>query len=345
MIMETTEESTEVKKSNHRRIRAYIALALVVVALVLFGWQWYKHYTTFITTDDAYVDSDKVAVSSKILGRITMLYGAEGDTVTKGKLLVELDSSDLFAQKQQALAAKSQATAALSQSEAKYNFDQLSIKVQEVAVEKAKEDLDRAALQYEGQILTKEQYDHARKAYESAQAQLVAIKAQVGVSKAMIGSAQSTIRTAGAQVSTIETQLRNTRIFAPASGIIAKRWQLSGDIAQPGQPIFTITKDSALYITSYFEETRMAYLHLGKNVEFTIDAFPDVTFSGKVIYIATNTASQFSLIPPNNASGNFTKVTQRIPMRVSILNWDHKDKYPSLRLVAGMSAFLKIRKD
>jgi membrane fusion protein, multidrug efflux system len=340
--METTEENT---KNNSRRIRAYVALSLVVIALVVFGWQWYKHYTTYITTDDAYVDADKVAVSSKILGRIAMLYAAEGDSVVKGKLLVEIDSSDLVAQKLQALAAKNQASAAFNQSQAKYSFDQLSIKVQEVALEKAREDLDRATLQYQGQVLTKEQFDHSRKAYESAQAQLDAAKAQVNVSKSMVESAQSTIKTAGAQVSTIETQLRNTRIFAPASGRIAKRWQLPGDIAQPGQPIFTITKDSALYITSYLEETRIAYLHSGKKVEFTIDAFPGITFEGEVTYIASNTASQFSLIPPNNAAGNFTKVTQRIPIRISILNWDNKDKYPTLRLVAGMSAFLKIRKD
>lgn len=340
--METTGEN---KNNKGRRIRAYFALTLVAAALVIFGWQWYKRYTTFITTDDAYVDADKVNVSAKILGRIAVIYAAEGDSVIKGKLLVELDSSDLVAQKQQAIAAKNQAAAAFNQSEAKYNYDQSSIKVQEVALEKAKEDFDRAKLQYDGNIITKEQYDHLRKAYEAAQAQLDAAKAQVNVSKSMIESAQSSIKTAGAQVSTLQTQLRNTRIYAPSSGVIAKRWQLSGDIAQPGQPVFTITKDSALYITTFLEETSIKYLQIGKKVEFTIDAFPDVTFTGEVTYIAANTASQFSLIPPNNAAGNFTKVTQRIPVRVSIMDWDHKDKYPNLKLIAGMSAFLKIRKD
>ena len=340
--METIEET---KNNKGKRIRAYIALTLVVAALVIFGWQWYKRYTTFITTDDAYVDADKVTVSSKILGRIAVIYAAEGDSVTKGKLLVELDSNELVAQKQQALAIKNQAAAAVKQSEAKYNFDQLSIHIQEVALDKAKEDLDRATLQYEGKILTKEQFDHSRKAYESAQAQLDAAKAQINVSKTMIESAQSNIKTAGAQISTLETQLHNTRIYAPSSGLIAKRWQLAGDIAQPGQPIFTITKDSALYITCYIEETRITSLHLNKKVEFTIDAFPDAIFTGEVTYIAANTASQFSLIPPNNAAGNFTKVTQRIPLRISILSWDHKEKYPNLKLVAGMSAFLKIRRD
>jgi membrane fusion protein, multidrug efflux system len=339
--MEANEEN---KSPKGRRIRAYVALALVVIAIAVFGWQWYVRYTTFITTDDAYVDADKVAVSSKVLGRIANIYAAEGDSVKKGTLLVELDSSDMVAQKFQAMAAKDQASAMANQASAKYNYDQLSIKVQQVALDKAKEDFDRAKLQYDGNILTKEQLDHARKTYESAQAQYEAAKAQIDVSKSTIESAHSSIKTAAAQVSTLETQLHNTRIYAPASGLIAKRWALPGDVAQPGQPVFTITKDSALYITAFFEETKIAFLQIGKDVEFTIDAFPGVTFKGKVTYIAANTASQFSLIPPNNAAGNFTKVTQRIPVRFSILEWDQKDKYPNLKLVAGMSALLKIRR-
>lgn len=339
--METSEEN---KAPKRRKIRAYIALILVVAALILFGWQWYIRYTTYITTDDAYVDSDKVSVSAKIMGRIAKSYVAEGDSVTKGMLLVELDSSDMVAQKRQLIAAREQATAASSQAEAKYNFDQLSIKVQQVALDKAKEDYDRAALQFKGNIITREQLDHAQKAYESAQAQFEAAQAQIKVSKSMIESAKSSIKTAGAQVSTIETQLRNTRIYAPATGIIAKRWALPGDVAQAGQPIFTITKDSALYITAFFEETKIAHLFIGKPVTFTVDAFPDVTFTGQVTYIAANTASQFSLIPPNNASGNFTKVTQRIPVRFSITDWSPKDKYPNLKLVSGMSVLLKIHR-
>lgn len=340
--METTNEN---KSNRGRRIRAYSALFLVVAALVIFGWRWYTNYTTYITTDDAYVDADKVSVSSKIMGRIVTLYAAEGDSVKKGQLLVALDSSDLLAQKQQALAARNQASASYGQSKAKYNFDQASIKVQEVALEKAKEDYDRASIQFRDKILTKEQYDHSVKAYESAKAQYEAARAMLEVSRSMIESAQSSIATAGAQVSTLETQLGNTRIYAPASGIIAKRWQLPGDIAQTGQPVFTITKDSAMYITSYLEETKVESLKIGKEVNFTIDAFPETTFTGKVTYIAANTASQFSLIPPNNASGNFTKVTQRIPIRISILDWDNKDNYPEINLVAGMSAYLKIHKD
>jgi membrane fusion protein (multidrug efflux system) len=129
---------------------------------------------------------------------------------------------------------------------------------------------------------------------------------------------------------------------APASGRIAKRWLLPGDVAAPGQAILTITRNDSVYVTCFFEETKISDIYIGKEVKFTVDAFPDVTFKGAVNYVAANTAGQFSLIPPSNASGNFTKVTQRIPIRISVLGSDNNGRYPRLKLVSGMSVFVKI---
>jgi membrane fusion protein, multidrug efflux system len=337
--METKKEK---KETFFRRIRAYIALILVLLALTFFGYKWYKNYTAFEKTDDAYVDADRVSVSSKMMGRIMKLYASEGDSVKTNQLLVELDSTDLLAQEKQAQASILQAEAATNQAKAKLEFDQKSQKVQEVMLARAKEDLDRATIQLKGNVITQEQYDHTKKSYETAEAQLDATTAQLDVSKSMIESSKRTINLAESQVNTIKTQMQNTHIYAPSTGRIAKRWLLPGDVTQPGQAIYTITKDDSLYITAYFEETKISGLHIGSKVLFTIDAFPDVNFTGTITYMASNTAAQFSLIPPNNASGNFTKVTQRIPIRISILGWDHKDKYPNMKIFAGMSAFIKI---
>ncbi len=337
-------ENGNQKPKKGRKIRAYVALSLIVIAVAVAGWIWYRQYTKYYTTDDAYVDADRVAVSSKMLGRITEVYAQEGDTVKEGKLLVVLDSSDLIAQKIQAAAARDQAVSALHQTEARYELDKKNILVQEINMEKAKEDFERAKIQFEGQVIPKEQYDHMKKAYEASKAQLDAGQAQLEVSKAQVESAQSSIKTATAQVGTIETQLTNTKIYAPASGRIAKRWLLPGDIAQPGQPVFTITKDSLLWVVAYFEETKIGGIHEEQKAEFTVDAFPGVKFYGKVFFIGTNTAAQFSLIPPNNASGNFTKVTQRIPLKISILNCDSNDPGIMEHLVSGMSVIVKIFK-
>jgi membrane fusion protein, multidrug efflux system len=327
---------------NARRIRAYVAMAIVLCGLLFFGYKWYKNYTAYQKTDDAYIDADRVSVSSKLLGRIAALHGMEGDSVSRGTLLVELDTTDLAAQKMQARATVSQAEATILQARAKLDFDRKSVRVLEISLERAEEDFNRASVQMKGNVITKENYDHTRKTYETAKAQLDVANAQLNVSKLMIESAQRTLRVTEAQVNTIQTQLNNTMILAPVSGRIAKRWLLTGDVTAPGQAIFTITRDDSVYVTAFFEETKISDLFIGKEVEIRVDAYPDVIFKGSVNYIASNTAGQFSLIPPSNASGNFTKVTQRIPIRMSILGSDNNGRFPHLKLVSGMSAFIKI---
>ena len=330
--------------SKSRKIRAYILLGLVVLAVFIVGWYYYRQYTKYSSTDDAYIDADRVSISSKILGRIIKIHADEGDTVLKGQLLVDIDSSDLVAQRLQATAVRDQAIASVTQAEAKYELDQKNTRVQEINVEKAKEDLDRATVQYDGKVITREQFDHINKTFQGAGAQLEASRAQQAVSKSQIESASLTIKTAAAQIGTIETSLRNTRIFSPAGGRIAKRWLLPGDVVQPGQSVFTITKDSLLWVAAFYEETKVGTIRDRQQDEFNVDAFPGVTFFGKVYNIGTNTAAQFSLIPPNNASGNFTKVTQRIPVKISIDHCNGSDTTIMHRLVSGMSVVVKIYK-
>jgi membrane fusion protein, multidrug efflux system len=335
-------EENNTKETKARRIRAYIALAIELCGLLFFGYKWYKNFTSFEKTDDAYIDADRISVSSKMLGRIAAIYASEGDSVVKGALLVELDSSDMAAQKLQALAAVRQAEAALNQAQTRMELDNRSLKVQEISLSRAEEDFTRASAQMKGNVITKENFDHSQKTLETAKAQLEVARAQLSVSRSMITNAQRSVELSLAQVNTIQTQMGNTRIFAPVSGQIAKRWLLPGDIASPGQAIFTITRADSVYVTAFFEETKIADVYIGKEVEMTVDAYPGVIFKGAVNYIATNTAGQFSLIPPSNASGNFTKVTQRIPIRMSILGSDNAGRYPNLKLVSGMSVFVKI---
>lgn len=338
--METSKQENGGKKRNWK---VFIPLIIVVLIVVIAGIFWYSNYSKYITTDDAYVDADKVAVSSKILGRISKLYSEEGDSVKKGMLLAELDSTELKAQEFQSIAARDQSVTMKAQTEAKYAYDQETIKVQEINFQRASDDLTRSKTQYEGGVTTKEQLEHAQKAFESAKALYEAAKIQLSVSKSQIASAQSAIESTKAQIGVIESQLRNTRLFAPIDGVVAKRWLLAGDIAQPGQSIYTVTNNRKLWITVYIEETALNHLHLNQESRFTLDAFSGVIFNGRIYSIGSNTASQFSLIPPSNASGNFTKVTQRVPLKISILGTD-RGKLSDYTLLAGMSAVVKIIK-
>ena len=329
-------------ESKKNRIRVYIPLAVVAIIVLAGSWYWYKDYSAYITTDDARVDADNVSISSKIIGRITAIYADEGDMVKGGVLLAVLDSSDLVAQRNQALASRAQAIANLAQSQVRYTSDQMGIRVLEINLERAADDLERAQKQSEGGVITSEQFSHIKKGYETAMAQLDAAKTQLLVSRSMISSASAAAETSEAQVKVLDTQLRNTRLFSPADGIISKRWLLPGDVVQPGQSVLTMTIMENLWVVAFLEETKLSEVHTGQKVKFTIDAFPGVRFEGKVFLLGSTTASLFSLIPANNASGNFTKVTQRIPVRISIDSSDDGKDISSFNILPGMSVVVKI---
>ena len=329
-------------KKKKKDWKIYIPLVAVILIVITGGIYWYIDFSSYIKTDDAFVTSDIVTVSPKIMGRISKIYVEEGDSVKQGQLLAELDSTDLLAQKQQVIAAKLQTQAGEAQAEAKYVYDVKNIDVLKINVERAKDDFERAKAQFTGGVLTKEQYDHIGKALETAQAQYAAAQAQILVSKTQIKSAETSVVSSQTQIDVINTQLKNTRLYAPVDGIVAKRWLLPGDIANPGQSIYTINNNSKFWVMVYLEETKIGKMHIGQNAKFTIDMYPGITFTGKIFVLGSTTASQFSLIPPSNASGNFTKVTQRVPLKISIDGTENGEKLTSFRMMTGMSAVVKI---
>lgn len=290
-------------------------IILIFVAAAIY---WYIGQLAYVTTDDAFIDGNKLSVSAKMLGRITDLNVDEADSVKKGQLLVQLDSTDLIAKAQQA--------------KAMLELDKESVKLAQVNLEKAQEDYSRAERQYKDKIIPKEQFDHMEKALESA-------KAQFNISKIKIGTAQ-------AQLNVIETQLSNTKIYSPMNGVVAKRWSLIGDVVAPGQPIFTIYDIKNVWVTADLEETKLSSIKVGDRAELSVDAYPDQKFEGTIYQIGSNTASQFSLIPPSNAAGNFTKVTQRVPIKISVkpVNKSGKEiKNSNIKLLPGMSVEISVK--
>jgi membrane fusion protein (multidrug efflux system) len=298
----------------YRNVKLVIPLFLVVLAIAIFAWRYYISLRDFVSTDDAYIDGDRVSVSAKILGRIDLLTVDEGDSVRQGQILVRLDDSDLRAQ-------ESQAKASLA-------FARENISLAKVNMDKAQMDYQRALSQFQQSIIPKEQYDHAQSELESAKARLNIANAQTAAAQAQLG--------------VIQTQLTNTVIESPMTGVVSKRWVLSGDIVQPGQSIFTIYNVKDVWVTANLEETSLSNLRIGDKVDIKVDTYPDIQFSGTILRLGSNTASQFSLIPPNNASGNFTKVTQRVPIKISV---EQTDSIHSQRagLLPGMSVEVKVR--
>jgi membrane fusion protein (multidrug efflux system) len=291
---------------------------LIILLAAAAGVYWYIGQLGYVSTDDAFIDGNKLSVSSKILGRITNLAVDESDTVKQGQLLVQLDSADFKAQE--------------SRAKAMFALDNESVTLAKVNVEKAEDDFNRAQRQYKENIIPKEQFDHAQKALEAA--------------KASYNIALTKIKTAQAQLKVITTELQNTHIYSPMDGVVAKRWVLSGDVVSPGQPIFTIYDLKNIWVTADLEETKLAPIHLGDTVDISVDTYPNQKFTGRVFQIGANTASQFSLIPPSNAAGNFTKVTQRVPIKISIkptISNGQSDPNENMKLLPGMSVEIKIK--
>ena len=175
----------------YRNVKVVIPLFLIVLAIAVFAWQYYIKLRDFVSTDDAYIDADRVSVSAKMLGRIDQLTADEGDSVRQGQILVRLDDSDLRAQ-------EAQAKASLA-------FARENISLAKVNLEKAQLDFQRAASQFNQNIIPKEQYDHAQSEFESTKARLNIANAQTVAAQAQLG--------------VIQTQLTNTVIESPMTGV------------------------------------------------------------------------------------------------------------------------------
>jgi membrane fusion protein (multidrug efflux system) len=299
---------------RRRRRGVVIPILLLVLVAVASGVYWYVKIRGVISTDDAYIDGDRVSVSTKMLGRIVELGADEGDTVREGELLARLDDADLRAQEGQAQASLAHARE--------------NLQVSAVEVEGLQRDFERMENQLGSGGITQQQYDHAKTALDLGEARQRVALAQV--------------QTARAQLQVVDTQIQNTIINAPFSGVVARRWVVAGDVVQPGQPIFAIYDLADLWVTANFEETKIARIHPGDRVTISLDAYPDRELTGTLLWIGAATASQFSLIPPNNASGNFTKVTQRVPVRISIDRPELGTQDP-LVLVPGLSVEVSIK--
>lgn len=297
----------------YKKKSAWIGLLLIIVVIAV-GAYWFISSLGYITSDDAYIDGNRLNVSSKILGRVVKLYVDERDSVKVGQLVAELDSTDFVAQ--------------LNQMKANLNNAQVSIDLSKVNVEKAEINFVRSEAQYKDKVIPKADYDNSQKGLEAAQA-------EYKIARSRIVMAQSEIKV-------MESNLKNTKLYSTINGVVAKRWILAGDVVQPGQPLFTIYDMKNIWVTVQLQETDISNIQLNDEVEITVDSYPEQKFSGKIYEIGTNTASQFALIPPSNASGNFTKVTQRIPIKISIKQ-DNTNKALKYGLLPGMSVEVKIK--
>ena len=292
-------------------------LGIILLVAILAGASFvvYVFLSPSLSTDNAMVDRTKATVSTKMMGLIAKINTEEGAFVEKGTTLVQLDTAELQAQKKQA--------------EANVVVVQESIHLFQVGMDRAQADFNRAQSQYKDKVISTEVFEHAQKTFESAQVDFTL--------------AQKKVEIAQAQADLIGATLKTATIPAPFDAVVAKKWLQEGDVLQPGAPILTLYERHEAWVTANFEETKISRFVVGQPVIIHIDSYPGVVFHGKVKEIGSNTGNQFSLIPVNNAAGNFTKVTQRIPVKISIDESTDLGDKAALRLLPGMSAAVDVR--
>jgi membrane fusion protein (multidrug efflux system) len=356
-----------------RKKPPYLVMGIVGVAFVVggvVGLRWWQHQAAFVSTEDAQVAGDIVTVSPRVAGRLAELKVDEGQSVKKGQVVAKLDDTDYAAQLAQAQAALSVAQSNVPSAQAGVSLQAETTNAQVAQAQagvsaalgtldtaianqaKAEADLARYRTIYAEGGLSRQAYEAAVTASRSAAAAVSSARAQVSsarqavalagtghqavqIKQGAVASSQAQVKQAQAAARTAALQLSHTTITAPADGLIVRRTMNAGEQVAPGQAVFSLVKTDKLWINAYVEETQIRRVRVGEPVEVHIDAFPKETFKGRVSFVNAVTGAQFSLMPANNASGNFTKTVQRIPVKIAVEDPQH-------RLAPGMSAVIDI---
>jgi membrane fusion protein (multidrug efflux system) len=348
---------TPVAATGRRRLPLLLGV-VAVLALGAWGWHRYRFSLTHVETDNAQVDGHITPVAPKVQAFVARVLVEENQRVRTGDTLVVLDDRDLKVRLTQAEADLATALAAvgtrgrtgqvqaqLAATRAQEQSAQATIASAEAAYRKATADLERIRGLAAQQVVAAQQLDAAQAAFDAATANLDAARrqasaagSQVAASGAMVSAAEARVASARAAVETARLQLSYTVITSPADGIVARRNVEPGALVQVGQTLMSVIPDNEVWLTANLKETDMAHIAVGDSARFTVDAYPGRHFTGHVESLSPATGARFALLPPDNATGNFTKVVQRVPVRIAVDGGTD----PAHLLLPGMSVVVTI---
>ncbi|QYM78903.1 HlyD family secretion protein [Horticoccus luteus] len=327
---------------------------LLVVVLVVGGALWWLHSRHYESTDDAALDATPQRVSAQVAGRVTRVLVADNQTVAVGAVLVELDSADAQTSQQQATAARAQAAAQLAEADARKASivaqaaqARANLGVAETKADNAANDLQRLVglRREEAGSVSGEQWDRAVAAEKTAAAQVEAAAKGLTAAQSQVQFADSQIAAARAGQASAEAQVRHAdllysygQIKAQIAGRVVNKSVAPGNFVTPGTALMAIVP-RGVFVTANFKETQLTLMRPGQAVEITIDAYPDLKLTGRVDSVQAGTGQAFSALPAENASGNWVKVVQRVPVKITIDHLPDDDRYT---FGPGMSVSVKV---
>jgi membrane fusion protein (multidrug efflux system) len=334
-----------------RKIGLGIAIAAVVILAAVIGGRHLRFVLAHEETDDAEIEGHISPVLPRVPGYVTSVLVKDNERVAAGQALVAIDPAELDLRVAAAEAAlqTSQATAesaaaALANAQAAEAVTRANVVTAQVTRAKAAADLARDANLFQNAAISNSQLTDTKAASDEAEARLLALRRQVDAATAQVAAARTQIVAAHAEGKQRQSDLDYARlqrsyasITAPIAGIVSRKDVEAGQFVQAGQTLLSIASDSDVWIVANFKETQLARVRPGQGVEFKVDGYRGLTFHGQVESIAGATGARFALLPPDNASGNFVKVTQRVPVKIAIVAPD-----PDHVLRPGMSVDVAI---
>jgi membrane fusion protein (multidrug efflux system) len=336
-----------------KRVALFIVLPLALIALGIFGWNKVRYNLAHEETDNAQVEAHISPLLPRVSGYVARVLVDDNQRVTAGQPLVEIDPAELDlrittanAARQNAEAALKTAEASLANAKAAQAVAQANIQTSQVAQAKAASDLARDVPLAKSGAITDRQLTDSKAAADTANAQLEALRRQADAAAAQVDLAETQIATARtqieqriAEVDFAKLQRSYSTLVAPIAGVISRKNVEPGQYVQAGQTLLSIASEDALWIVANFKETQLADMHVGQKVEIIADTFPDHVFMGEVTSLSGATGARFALLPPDNATGNFVKVTQRVPVKIALT----QPADPAHPLRAGLSVQVAVR--
>ncbi|MCQ1057628.1 HlyD family secretion protein [Photobacterium sp. DNB23_23_1] len=324
-------ETNALPKRNKKKAPLIATLIMLSLGALGSGY-WFGYGQYFESTDNAYLQGDITNISPKISGYITKSFVSDNQQVKTGDLLAKIDDRDFKAALDQAKANLAVSQAAIDNLHAQEQLQKTQIRQVQSQIASAKAEFDRAKQQVtrtrsllkrnyssqdeldsmtSHQKVTAAQLEEANASYQGAKDQLVVIASQVKQAEAAMTEAQ-------AQLEQAQLNLAYTNIYAPVDGIVGKRSLRVGLYVQPGMPLMSLVPTSNVWIEANFKETQLSGIHQGQSVTVELDAFPGQPLQGVVDSFSPATGAKFALLPPENATGNFTKIVQRVPVKITI---------------------------
>lgn len=319
--------------NNRKKKKAFTIVGIIVLAGLVIGYFYSQNRKTHISTDDAFIDGNVHTIAAKINGTVKNIHVNDNQHVKQGDLLLEIDPADYSVRYREASSVVHAEKARLDEAETRIAAARANLELAKANLKLAELEKTRSENLYQKEVLPRDRYDRAMTGYEVAVAQVKAAEEQLRSAQSQKLTQFSTIRQKEATAALAELNYQYTKIYAPVEGYVTKKTVQLGNQIQAGQPLMAVVGLQDIWVTANYKETQMGNIRPGQSVEMSVDAYPGVVFHGKVDSIMAGTGVTFSLFPAENATGNYVKVVQRIPIKI-VFNAGENKNHP-LRI--GMS--------